>query len=415
MEAFLKKTVTVLIGDPRFNSLEQRLFNSISLLNAVTNIGGAFSMLGLSNYQYLFWLHIITGIMFLAMYYFARFRFAYRALYWPFVLLMFGFLFMNVLNNAGSKGGAHYYFIAALVISVMLSTHLRTTLLVFLLACVVAGSMFWLEWNYPDLIVGFADSHERLIDVSGQFTFMLIFVGILVLILARSYDQERDKSDRLLLNILPGRIADELKQHEEVEPLYYESATVLFTDFVGFTRIAEQIPPPQLIAKLDVCFRNFDRIVKKHGLEKIKTIGDAYMAVGGVPDANTTHAEDAVAAALEIQHCMNAWCKERTARKEMSWQLRVGIHTGHLVAGVIGTEKFAYDVWGDTVNTASRLESSGVPGRINISHTTYELVKDKFACEYRGKVEAKNKGLIDMYFVTGWKSGVEQECGVDPT
>jgi class 3 adenylate cyclase len=186
-----------------------------------------------------------------------------------------------------------------------------------------------------------------------------------------------------------------------VQPVDYESASVLFTDFVGFTQIAEGFTPQQLIEELDSCYSQIDLIAKKHKLEKIKTIGDAYMAVGGVPLTNRTHAVDCVLAALEIEQVVSHLREQEMAESRPYWQIRIGIHSGDLVAGVVGSEKFSYDVWGDTVNTASRLESSGVAGRINISGATYELIKHFFDCEFRGKVAAKNKGEIDMYFVNG--------------
>ncbi len=185
---------------------------------------------------------------------------------------------------------------------------------------------------------------------------------------------------------------------------------MLFTDFVGFTRIAESLTPQELIEELDNCFRQFDLIIKKQKLEKIKTIGDAYMAVGGIPQPNITHAIDSVLAALEISSFMTRMREEKTESNKPYWQLRIGIHSGRLVAGVIGQAKFAYDVWGDTVNTASRLESSGQAGRINISRATYEQVKDFFVCQYRGRVVAKNKGEIEMYFV----DGIRPELARDP-
>jgi class 3 adenylate cyclase len=184
-----------------------------------------------------------------------------------------------------------------------------------------------------------------------------------------------------------------------VQPVSYESTSVLFTDFVGFTQIAESFTPQRLIEELDSCFSKFDRIARKHHLEKIKTIGDAYMAVGGIPVANRTHAVDCVLAALEIEELVSQLRREEMAENHPYWQIRVGIHSGDLVAGVVGREKFSYDVWGDTVNTASRLESSGVAGRINVSGETYLLVREFFDCEFRGKVPAKHKGEIDMYFV----------------
>ena len=220
------------------------------------------------------------------------------------------------------------------------------------------------------------------------------------------YDQlgaEKQKSEQLLLNILPEEIADELKRNDKVKPVYYESATVLFTDFKNFTKLAEQMSPQELVDELDYCFSYFDTLVENHNLEKLKTIGDSYMCVGGIPSPNRTHAIDSVLAALQIQAFMN-WRKiEKIQKNQPYWDIRIGIHSGAVLAGVIGKKKFAYDIWGDTVNTASRMESCGVTGRINISQATKELVKNFFEFEHRGKIAAKNKGDIDMYLVTGIK------------
>ena len=205
----------------------------------------------------------------------------------------------------------------------------------------------------------------------------------------------------MLLNILPAEIAEELKETGRTTPRRYESASVLFTDFQGFTLIAAHFPPEDLIAELDRCFSYFDQVCDHYGLEKLKTIGDAYMCAGGIPIANTTHAIDCVLAALEIQDFMNRMKSIKESQGLPYWELRLGIHSGPLVAGVIGERKFAYDVWGDTVNTASRLESTGVTGKVNISGATFELVREFFQCEYRGKVAAKHKGEVDMYFVQG--------------
>jgi class 3 adenylate cyclase/tetratricopeptide (TPR) repeat protein len=214
-------------------------------------------------------------------------------------------------------------------------------------------------------------------------------------------DYERRRSDKLLLNILPEEIAEELKEKGSATPKQYQTVSVLFTDFKGFTMIAEKLTPEELVKELDICFLAFDRIIDKHGLEKIKTIGDAYMCAGGIPVENTTNPIDIVKAGLEIKEYMDNLKAEREAKGEAFWELRIGIHTGSVVAGVVGKNKFAYDIWGDAVNTASRMESSGIPGKVNISGTTYSLVKDKFKCTYRGKVKAKNKGEIDMYIVEG--------------
>jgi adenylate cyclase len=213
-------------------------------------------------------------------------------------------------------------------------------------------------------------------------------------------DQERRRSEDLLLNILPAATAKELKLHGKTQAKKYESVSVLFTDFKSFTQIAERMSPEDLVAELDECFRAFDRITAKHNVEKIKTIGDAYMCVGGLPEANDTHPRDVVAAALEMQEFMRSFNGRQQKRGNPVFHCRIGIHTGPVVAGVVGSRKFAYDVWGDTVNMAARMESSGEPGEVNISESTYLLVKDVFTCVPRGRISAKNKGEVDMYFVT---------------
>ena len=218
--------------------------------------------------------------------------------------------------------------------------------------------------------------------------------------------KEKRKSDELLLNILPFTTAQELKETGKTHPISYESVTVMFTDFKGFTQIAEHLSPEEVIAELHNCFKEFDLIAKQHGLEKIKTIGDAYMCVGGLPITNKTHPTDVIRAALAMQKFIDTWKQEHIARNKPVWDVRIGIHTGKVVAGVVGVSKFSYDIWGDTVNLASRMESSGAPGEINISEDTYSLVKNHFKCTARGKIAAKNKGEIEMYFVQGEKQKI---------
>ena len=193
--------------------------------------------------------------------------------------------------------------------------------------------------------------------------------------------------------------AEELKEKGTAEAKQYDDVTVLFTDFKGFTEMSEKVSAKQLVKDLHECFTAFDNIMEKHGIEKIKTIGDSYMAVGGLPTHNTTHAFDVVKAALEIREFIAEGKARKIATNQPYFEIRIGIHTGHVVAGIVGVKKFSYDIWGDTVNTASRLESSGEPGKINISQTTYNIVKDQFACLHRGKITAKGKGEIDMYFL----------------
>ena len=212
-------------------------------------------------------------------------------------------------------------------------------------------------------------------------------------------DAQKERAETLLLNILPKETARELQEFGKAKAVRYESVTVLFTDFKSFTQIAEKLSPEALVDELDECFRAFDAIVERHNLEKIKTIGDAYMCAGGLPTKNETHALDVVAAAIEMRNFMRTFNQRQAENGEPAFEIRAGIHSGAVVAGVVGSKKFAYDIWGDTVNLASRMESSGEDGRINISDATYKYVKDVYKCQYRGGIVAKNKGSVDMYFV----------------
>ncbi len=210
---------------------------------------------------------------------------------------------------------------------------------------------------------------------------------------------EKEKSDNLLLNILPEETAEELKTTGSSKARSFDMATVMFTDFKGFTKMAEILNPEKLVSEIDHCFKAFDKIIEIYDIEKIKTIGDAYMCAGGVPVPNKTNPTEVVRAALEIRDFMNSLKENRIKKDEPYFEIRIGVHTGPVVAGIVGVRKFQYDIWGDTVNIASRLESSGDEGEVNISGTTYNLIKENFECTPRGKVEAKNKGAIDMYFV----------------
>ena len=214
---------------------------------------------------------------------------------------------------------------------------------------------------------------------------------------------EKQKSDNLLLNILPYETAEELKHTGTAKSRRFNMVTVLFTDFKGFTNASENMDPEQLVHEIDFYFSKFDEITSKYNVEKIKTIGDSYLCAGGIPEESSTHAHDVVMAALDIQEFMQKHKTEKEDKGESFFEVRLGIHSGPVVAGIVGTKKFAYDIWGDTVNVASRMESSGQVGKVNISETTYHLIKDHFTCIHRGKIAAKSKGEVDMYFVEGTK------------
>lgn len=212
---------------------------------------------------------------------------------------------------------------------------------------------------------------------------------------------EKERSEKLLLNILPAEIAKELKANNFVEPKYYENATVLFTDFVNFSQISKEISTAQLVKDLNSCFVEFDRLAELYGIEKIKTIGDAYMCISGVPIVSADAAKNMMLFALDLQKYLNRWNRQRKLDNLPIFAARVGVHTGPLVAGVVGNSKFAFDVWGDTVNVAARMESKSKAGKVNVSQSTYELLINDFRFEDRGAVSVKNMPEMNMYFVKG--------------
>ncbi|MEL6925827.1 MAG: adenylate/guanylate cyclase domain-containing protein, partial [Bacteroidota bacterium] len=241
--------------------------------------------------------------------------------------------------------------------------------------------------------------------------FLFVASGLLLIIIAGIYYQyrfakrsnkiisdERNRSDQILLNILPEDTVAELKANGSVKAKKFDQVSVLFTDFKEFTKVAEVNTPEALVNSIDYYFRNFDDIISRHGLEKIKTIGDAYMCAGGLPKPNSTHATDAIAAAIDLVSFVNL-TKQNPPKGILPFDIRIGISTGPVVAGVVGTKKFQYDIWGRTVNTASRMESSSTAGRINISASTYQMASHRYNCEYRGEVVAKHGEVLKMYFV----------------
>lgn len=260
---------------------------------------------------------------------------------------------------------------------------------------------------------------EKSDSLRNLLALVLAFMGVIALLFYARYrakkrtanelqqknklvEAEQQRSNTLLLNILPPAIAEELKARNKVAARKYDQATVMFIDFKGFTHIAEQLSPEMLVEELDFCFSNFDRIIGQYRIEKIKTIGDAYMCASGLSDMNASPS-DIVRAALEIQDFMLALKAERLNRGMPFFEARVGIHVGPVVAGVVGAKKFAYDIWGDTVNIAARMEEACEPGHVNVSEGAHWLAKYEFEWQYRGKVAAKNKGMMDMYYVTSVK------------
>jgi len=243
----------------------------------------------------------------------------------------------------------------------------------------------------------------------NAFMIGLVLTFIIAALIYRSYrdkvkthmlvDRQKNEIEHLLLNVLPKEVAKELQLTGRATPRHYKSVAVMFTDFRGFTLLTDHMSPDELVAELDACFNVFDEIIARHNLEKIKTIGDSYMCAGGIPIEDDMYVLKIVKAGLEIQQYIADNNERRLEKGLEPWYLRIGIHVGPVVAGVVGKMKYAYDIWGSTVNIASRMESNGEPGKVNISSATYELIKDYYECSHRGKISAKNVGEIDMYFI----------------
>jgi class 3 adenylate cyclase len=278
----------------------------------------------------------------------------------------------------------------------------------------VAGALLLNYYFIPPLLSFKVSTMNSAIDLAA-FLATAIVAGNLSARARRSADQailrqkelevlnlrlteSRQKAEGLLLNILPAEIAKELEVNGAVMPRYFEDVTVMFTDFVGFTKSAEKLAAEELVTVLDDYFTAFDQIVARYGIEKMKTVGDSYMCIGGVPSRNPSHAVDMVLAALEM---LNFVGTQPNRNLPVSWSMRVGIHCGPVVAGVVGTSKFAFDVWGDTVNLSSRMESSGVPNRVNVSDRTLARIKDFFVCEPRGRILTKGEREVEMHLVEG--------------
>jgi class 3 adenylate cyclase len=226
-----------------------------------------------------------------------------------------------------------------------------------------------------------------------------IFLETLVTQRTQQLTHEKEKTERLLLNILPSEITEELKALGTVRAKAYASVTVLFTDFINFTRLSQILPAQELVNEIHFFYSAFDRIISENGLEKIKTIGDSYMCAGGLPAENSSHAFDAVNAAIAIRDLMLAENEVRRTENRPTFEIRIGCNTGPVIAGVVGIQKFAYDIWGDTVNIASRIEAAAMPNSVNISGSTYALVSDQFDCTHRGRIPVKNHGEVEMFVV----------------
>jgi adenylate cyclase len=293
----------------------------------------------------------------------------------------------------------------------------------------ITAIIFFIVWE----MMGNKFVPEAYADLKNQFTAnsyigLILIIFLLAVVLDSAYlrsltkldkknkeiEKEKERSDELLLNILPSEIADELKNKGYAEARQYDLVSVMFSDFVNFTSISEEMSARDLVDELNYFFKNFDQIITSFNLEKIKTIGDAYLATAGMNQHPFAGTKDIVQAALAMQQLVKERKQEREKENKPYFLMRIGIHTGPVVAGIVGVKKFAYDIWGDTVNTAARMEQSGEPGKVNISETTFHHIEDDFDCEYRGEIEAKHKGKLKMYFISHNKEAVKKVIEKQP-
>jgi class 3 adenylate cyclase len=304
--------------------------------------------------------------------------------------------------------GFQYYLLVIVAFAFMMNFQPMAIPLTMFLVCLFSFLGFYYQvqyWRDPHVDLGSAVQESFLnANVTSAFAILAIMSYVYSEAARKAEIQlelERQKSERLLLNILPVSIAHRLKEGNSVIADHFDSATVLFSDIVGFTALSEKISPSEVVEHLNLLFSAFDDLVEKHNLEKIKTIGDAYMVAGGFPELSSRHPNKVSALALDMLEAVET-CNCATMHQ---LSIRIGIHTGPAVAGIIGIKKFAYDVWGDTVNIASRMESSGLPGKIQLSEETADIVGDEFVLEVRGEVEVKGKGCLKTYWLVGRRDG----------
>lgn len=305
--------------------------------------------------------------------------------------------------------GFQYYLLVVVAFAFMMNFRNLVIPGLMFVVCLLAFLGFYYEvqyWKMPHVDLGSTVREGFLIaNVVSAFAIIAMMSYVYSEAARRAealLAKEREKSDRLLLNILPVSIAQRLKEDSAVIADYFESATVMFSDIVGFTALSERISPSELVGRLNQLFSAFDDLVEKHNLEKIKTIGDAYMVAGGFPEERVGHAADVSAMALDMLRVV----EHSNQGSQHPLEIRIGIHTGPAVAGVIGIRKFAYDVWGDTVNTASRMESTSLPGRIQLSEQAAQCLtipglKGRFEIAERGTIEIKGKGGMKTYWLLG--------------
>ena len=299
-----------------------------------------------------------------------------------------------IYNGGGSSGGMQYFFLWTFITATILLRGKRLIIYVILNCIILLGLLIYEHFD-GSLIVQYHDKTSRLTDIILSASFTFILASFMIKLIYAEIDKERRKSEQLLLNILPKKVIKELKEKGNTSPEIFKNVTVLFSDIVGFTDISTKLPVETLISELNEIFTMFDVIIEKHSCERIKTIGDAYLAVCGLPENNVNHCKNLVDAATE----MIQFIENRNRSDAIKWKIRIGIHTGNVIGSIVGIKKYIYDVFGDTVNTASRLENLSEPMKINVSVDVMKELGDSYKYEDRGELEVKGKNKMHLYFV----------------
>lgn len=375
-----------------------RVTNIASLLGVIYNVTWMLIALFLTDALVIYGSNTFLGLMFLMALIFNKKGWRVLASVWLILTsYMSVLLFLYLLGY--SSGIAVVCFLIIILPYMTFPRKARNIAHVFsILACLTLIFTVIFQSNITSHFGGLDPYISQIVNISITGFICLILIASMSILIDKSEESlmaEQKKSDDLLHNILPANIIRDLKESGKTIPKRHKNVTILFTDFEGFTELVASMSAITLVNELNDIFGRFDEIMEEAEVEKIETIGDAYMAACGLEKEMTNHAANCIRAAQMMQ----SYLEERNKRHEIKWRMRVGIHSGTVVAGVVGKKKFAYDLFGDTINTASRIESAGEVGKINISSSTYKLIKNEFACLSRGKIHAKGKGKLEMYFV----------------
>lgn len=405
------RLIRICVGNREMFHYEHRIFNGMVLMASLAALGATIVNITLNLGGMLTAVTGFSSVALLFLFYLSRYKNMFYVSISPVAFIVAVTLSAAYFFNGGIDGPVPMLFLAPiLVFSIIIKGKRNFYPIVFFSGILLL--LFFVEYLYPELVIRYNSRMGRFLDVAVSEFFAIVLTTVAVTFVVNYYHYEnhrsreaKQKADDLLLNILPGKVAMELQEKGKVTPEEYDLVTIMFTDFKDFTDLVHKGESENLVYKLDTIFSEFDRLIDKYGLEKIKTIGDGYMCAGGLPESNKTHAIDVCLAALEILFFVKTLNEVKYMfNKERFWGIRIGIHTGSATAGVIGKKKFSYDIWGDAVNVASRMESHGKTGKISISEDTYHMVKHYFDCEIRGNVKIKNRGIKKIYHLTRLKS-----------